>query len=278
MMKKVIVPMDFTEVSLNAFDYAIKCFDNAEFEIVHVTKSMVELNEPLNEDSDKDRLEVLKDHLAELMYSEFGRDTFKRIKASITILYGDTVAQIKKQVEKGPYDAMVLGTRDKYDFFDRWVGTISLGLVKTLSLPIFLVPRYASYKKPKRIVVASDFAPEHQKVVQVIKKWNERFNAFIKFLHINPKEGKDHIRGTEKIVKQLFTNSDPTFGFELAVIEDRNISQSILGSAYNFKADLLIVVPENQSFIHSLLFRSLSKDLILQSAIPVLFIHKEDTL
>lgn len=277
-MKKVIVPMDFTEVSLNAFDYAMKSFDKAEFEIVHVTKSLVELNEPVNNDREADRLEVLKDHLADLMYSEFGKDTFTRVKASITILHGDTVSQIRKHVEKQAYHAMVLGTRDKYDFFDRWIGTISLGLVKSLHLPIYLVPRYAIFKRPKRIMVASDFSPEHEKVVEVIKNWNEQLNAFIKFLHINRRPGREHLAGTEKIVNQLFANSDPTFGFELAVVEDRNISQSILSSAYNFKADLLIVIPENQSFIHSLLFKSLSKDLILQSAIPVLFIHKDDTL
>jgi hypothetical protein len=100
----------------------------------------------------------------------------------------------------------------------------------------------------------------------------------VKFLHIHTGDSDYDIGGSELIINELVAENDPSFGFELAVIQDKNITQSILSSAYNFKADLLIVIPENQSFIHSLLFKSLSKELILQSAIPVLFVHKDDTL
>lgn len=277
-MKKVIIPMDFTEVSLNAFDYAIKCFEDATFEVVHVTKSMVSINEPKSAESAKSKFEILKDHLSDLIRAEFGSELFDKVQIEVMILEGDTVPQIRKYIDRNKFDAMVIGTRDKYDFFDRWIGTISLGLVKTLNIPVYLVPRYAHYKKLKRVLVASDYHPENRKVISLLKKWNEIHQAFVKFLHIHTGDSDYDISGSELIINELVAENDPSFGFELAVIQDKNITQSILSSAYNFKADLLVVIPENQSFIHSLLFKSLSKELILQSAIPVLFVHKDDTL
>ncbi len=270
--------MDFTEVSLNAFDYAVKSFDNASFEVVHVTKSMVSINEPLNIESAKTKFEILKDHLSDLIRSEFGNDLFDKVQIEVMILEGDTVPQIRKYIDRNKFDAMVIGTRDKYDFFDRWIGTISLGLVKTLNIPVYLVPRYAQFKKLKRVLVASDYYPENHKVISILKKWNKLHQAFVKFLHIHTGDSELDISGSETIINELIAETDPSFGFELAVIQDKNITQSILSSAYNFKADLLIVIPKNQTFVHSLLFKSLSKELILQSAIPVLFVHKDDVL
>ena len=77
----------------------------------------------------------------------------------------------------------------------------------------------------------------------------------------------------EKIVKELYEKENVDFGFEIATVNSRNIGDSLLASAYNYQADLMIVIAENQNFMQSLLFKSLSKELVLKSSIPVLFLH-----
>ena len=60
------------------------------------------------------------------------------------------------------------------------------------------------------------------------------------------------------------------YGFE--VIEANDISKSILSVAYNKHSDIIAISPHHQNFIETLLFKSVSKDLILDSKMPLLFV------
>ena len=274
-MIKVLVPMDFTEVSMNALDFAFKMYPNAEINIIHISKGLVHLDEPMILEPMASKSDVLKARLFEVIQEELGKDVKDSIY-DVIIKEGEVVHEISKTINDLKFDSVIMGTRDKYDFFDRWVGTISLGVVSKIHTPIYLVPRYATFKKIETVLVASDYTPENAETIKLIKNWNKDHKAFIKFLHVSRKSGEEFDR--DLIVDMLFEDSEPEFGFEISMIHDKNVSHSILSTAYNSKADLMIVLPENKSFIQSLLFKSLSKELILKSSIPILFIHKGDDL
>lgn len=274
-MRKILIPMDFTEVSMNALDYALKIHPESEYTILHVSKGLVHLDEPMVMEPMAFKSDILKAKLLEVIESELGSESRQAIH-ELMIKEGEIVAEISKVVNEGSYELVIMGTRDKYDFFDRWVGTISLGVVKRIHTPIYLVPRYASFRKFETVLVASDYKPENIQTISLIKRWNQNYKAFIKFLHVSRKPNE--IVDKDLIINTLFAGEEPEFGFEIATVHDKDVSHSILNSAYNSKADLMIVIPENKSFIQSLLFKSLSKDLILKSSIPILFIHKGDHL
>ena len=250
-------------------------YPNAQIRIIHISKGLIHLEEPMILEPMASKSDVLKARLLEIIQEQLGNYVKESIY-DVIIREGEIVHEISKTVNDLKFDSVIMGTRDKYDFFDRWVGTISLGVVSKIHTPVYLVPRYASFKKIETVLVASDYNPENAETIKLIKKWNQEHKAFIKFLHVSRKTDDEFDR--DLIVDKLFEDSEPEFGFEISMIHDKNVSHSILSTAYNSKADLMIVLPENKSFIQSLLFRSLSKDLILKSSIPILFIHKGDKL
>ncbi len=271
-MKKIIIPMDFTEVANNAFRYAYHSFPNAELYIVHANAGIVSTRQPiyLQPGKSKDMVlsaELEKQILYELKVAELPQNM------SIHILQGEVIPSIQKFVAENQIDVMVAGTRDKYDLFDRWIGTFSLGLVKTLDIPTYLIPRYATYKPYQNVLAASDYHVKNTNFLQQIQAWNRPYQAFIKFLHISTNYSDTFEQEKDSIVQSLFEDQAPSFSFEIDAIYNKDITESLLANAYTMGADLLVVMPENRSFLHTLLFKSISKELILKSSIPILFLQ-----
>ena len=170
-----------------------------------------------------------------------------------------------------------MGTRDKYTVLDKWIGTISLSVIKTVSIPVYLIPPFAKYKGFNSTLVASDSHIGNKPLVQWIKEWNLPHQSFIRFLHIRNVKNPNFEAEKKTIVEGFFEDEDPTFGFEIISKSNEDISQSLLASAYNYGSDLIVAIPENQTFINALLFKSVSKELIMKSEIPLLFLNGQMT-
>lgn len=270
-MKKIIIPMNFTEVSANAFRYANALFPNAELHIVHAYSGIVNTREPVYLKAGQTKKTVLQEELTKQVLREIGAEKLPS-RIHVEILHGETVASIRHYVRDNNIEQMVIGTRDKYDLFDRWVGTVTLGLVKTLNIPIYLIPRYAKYNYFDKVMVASDYHLKDKAFIKLLNNWNRTYRAFIKFLHIQSSSNTSFEEEKEAISDTLLDGDLVDFGFEIESTKNKAVSDSLLANAYTFGADLLISIPDNQSFLESLLFQSVSKELILKSSIPLLFL------
>ena len=273
-MKNILIPMDFTDVGINALRYALQAFPDSTISVLYIKAAMVDTEEysPITPGVLRERYwrEAMKAFIKKELKSESIPE-----KITINFEYGPTVSTIQGYMDKINFDAIVMGTRDKYNVFDQWFGTVSIGTVKTSKIPVYLIPKYASYKGYKKVMIASDTHLMNANYINQIKSWNKEHGSFVKFLHIQRADKDDFNEATKSLVYELFEKEDPQFSFEIDVLKDKDISHSLLASAYDMKADLLIVMPEDQNFLQSLLFKSISKDLILKADIPLLFLkHK----
>lgn len=268
-MENILIPIDKTDVASNALKYATECFPKARFTVIHINDRSLETEDAvINGDKHNS---VLKDFICKSL-------GVVSIPQNITLVirYGTIVPSIRNYVEQNEFDFVVMGTRDKYNLFDNWFGTVSLGVAKSLSIPTYLIPKYAKFKNFKKVVVATDKHLKEKSFIKMIKNWNDPYNAFLKFLQVKSKDENTTKEVEASIVKELFEEHDVNFGFEIENIQGSNVTGSLLANAYNYGADLMIVIPDTQSYINSLLFQSTSKDLILKSDIPLLFIHNNN--
>ena len=272
-MKKIMIPMDFTPVSMNALKFAYNMMKGGEFHIVHSTISL-----PAHKDTyvgtNDTKSTILHRELTNMVINVLDVEELPN-NFIIKILIGETIASLRIYEKENDIDLLFIGTRDKYDLLDKWVGTISLGILKTLKSSAYLIPPFAKYKGFDKVLVATDDKLQDPNFVKAIKTWNKDHLAFIKFLQIRRNNDENIEKQMDSIIKEFFYEGEPKFVFEISAITSREITQSLLASAYNFGADLLISLPNDQSFIQSLLFKSISKELVLKSEIPMYFIKKQ---
>lgn len=269
-MTKILVPMDLTEVSVNAMRYAYDMFPDAAFHIISVFSGQ-STREPFYLKPGTTKEMILEEELAN--HVKAGLEVSKLPdNITIEIAKGEIIPSVKAKAEEIQPDYIVTGTRDKYNLIDKWIGTISLGIVKSVDCPTYLVPRHATYHKMSKVLMATDHQLEDSKLIHWLMKWNKEQQAFVKFLHVQDTENKDLQSISEKIVSNLFEEEDANFGFEISNIKSKEITDTVLDTAYNMGADLVIAAPDRQSLFNTMLYKSISKELILKSKIPLLFL------
>ena len=272
-LRKLLVPMDFTAVSINALRYAIDFCSDCEITALHVRSGMLSTNEPVGISAGKTVFEFWGDAMTHFICKELKMEQLPK-NLRVAVHQGSVVPTIVDAAGGDGFTHIIMGTRDKYSFFDNLLGTITLGVVKTSSLPVYVIPKYAVYAPFKKTVVGSDFHLQDASLVSKIAEWNKSYHAHIDFIHVSKGAEKDPEFHQEKeiIVRELFEKRNPGYAFNVNVLTDSDVSHSLLAKAYNAKAELLIVLPEKQNFVNSLFFKSVTKDLILRSDLPILFI------
>ncbi len=272
-LRKILVPFDFSEISLNAIKYAIDYSDeNDELYILHCYSGLLNVDNTNMLAAGKTHANNIQKEMNDIIIKHLQLETLPK-NISLQVLTGDPVHTIVKFAKSNFIDKAFVGTRDKYDLFDKWVGTISLGLVKQLFIPVYLIPKNSSFSGFDKVVVATDYHLAKKQIINEIKRWNENHNAYLKFIHVKDFLSSTHSTENKTIVSELFENENVDFAFDISTVNSKNIGDSLLKHAYDNNAELLIVIAENHSLMHSLLFKSLSKELILKSSIPVLFLH-----
>jgi nucleotide-binding universal stress UspA family protein len=188
----------------------------------------------------------------------------------VEIKAGDIIEVINQYTKENQFDLLLLGTRDKYTLFDKLFGTISLGLVKVTSLPVIMIPRFARFKVIDEVLFAID---QNDKVVDDFLKLLEKLtieDPHISFIEIDTNL-ENSIRGA-LMLKEKLSKHNINYNYNFEVIAAKEISKSLLSIAYNKHADIIAISPHQQNFIESLLFKSVSKELILDSKMPMLFV------
>ncbi len=272
-MKNILIPMDFTEVAKNALSFGLQLFEDERIFILHTCHGSY-YSDSMFDEPRLDKKKILQQELTNDVLRVLNKKVLPD-NISIEVLNGDPAPVIQQYCKDKNIHNIVMGTRDKYSQLDKWIGTISLSVIKTINVPVYLIPPFAKYKSIKSTLVASDYHIGNKKLVQWIKEWNLPHQSFIRFLHIRNTKKPNFETEKKKIIDSFFEDDDPTFGFEIISKNNEDISQSLLASAYNYGSDLIIAIPENQTFIKSLLFKSVSKELIMKSEIPLLFINSE---
>ncbi len=272
-MKKILIPLDFSDASKNVISYAMRLFPGATYDILHVRTGLFNTSEPIALAPGVTHEVFWKETLKQFIIRENGIEVFPE-SMNIIITYGKIVPQIIKRQKKHLYDAIVMATRDKYSPFDKWIGTVSLGVVKRAQIPIYLIPRYAKYHGFRKVLMGADYHLGDDRFIEAIVNWQkDHSQSYIKFLHIQDRVGDDFKAEQKQLVKTLFEDNDPDFAFEVEVIKDRDISQTLLAKAYNEGMDLVIVAPGKSNLITRVFLESISRDLIIKSNIPLLFLN-----
>ncbi len=266
----ILFPFDYTKTSLNALRYAAFYYPSAKIQLVHVVSGLVDLEDPLVFKSAEGRVQSVKEEILELVADTF-KGTSVPEKIGIEVLSGETVSCISNYAKSNHFDAIFMGSRDKYDLYDRFFGTTSLGVIKTTQLPVCLVPKAASYRGIKKVLVASDDHLSTSQVVDFLRTWGLQA-VFLKFLHVKENADDTYLPGEDNIVSAFMDEIQPPFGFEIEVVDQANVVEVLLEVANDENIDLLITFPEKQSFFQALIKGSVTKALVEKSNIPMLFL------
>ncbi|HLF46005.1 MAG TPA: universal stress protein [Chitinophagaceae bacterium] len=261
-MKSVIIPIDFSETSLNAARYTAEMLrDKADASVIlfHLYKNDEELENAGN------YLDSLK---AELL--EKGHKTIECILEKGK----DLIDSLERLAYQKTATLIVMGITGKSSLKQKLIGSHTLKITTRDVCPVLIVPSQASFTGISNVALACDFKEvEEITPVTYIKRVLDFFKPNLHIVNVN---SEIHISLNEELVKsrnwleQQFSEFNPEFYFITTFDFQDTIEQFIQDK----NIDIVINVPRNHNFFDSVFKQNVTKKLAFHSTIPVLAAHE----
>jgi nucleotide-binding universal stress UspA family protein len=277
-MKTLVVPTDFSSVSVNAMNYAVDMAQaiNAGIVLLHVYNVPVSFTDPPVSPATTVSIEEMK-RTSEERLEELKKNlviaTAGQIQVYTEARLGNTIEELGSICKSVQPLAIIMGSHGATGLERMIMGSNTLTAMRQLKCPVLVVPPGTTYHGIKKIGLACDFENVVQSTpVEYIKNIVREFGADLYVLNvqdIDQDDLEDAIMDTAYLDAML-EDVSPKY----VQLTGKDVVESINSFAEHNNLDLVMVIPKKHKFIESLLHKSKSKELITHAHIPIVSIHE----
>ncbi|MEP7110593.1 MAG: universal stress protein [Ferruginibacter sp.] len=272
-MKTILVATDFSPSALNAANYAAEMAlaINATILLLHVYQlPLVNPELPLAVTEEDMRLDA-ESEISNLK-KELTRKTGGKLPIETDTRMGVFFSELNKLCDHIKPYTVVMGSQGSTATERFLLGGHTVYAMKHLKWPIISVPPGARFSTVKKIGLACDFDKVVDKIpLDEIKTLVNDFKAELYILNTGNQEVFDpEIIFESSLLEKMLAPLKPHFNF--IVNSDRD--EGILDFTEENLIDLLVVLPKRHVLLDRLIHRSMTKQLVLHSHVPVMALHQ----
>jgi nucleotide-binding universal stress UspA family protein len=261
-MKTIIIPVDFSETSLNAARYAAQMFSGR-------TDTCLILYSMFDEDGEADNTANYLDSLQKELEMK-GNNTIDCVKER----GDDFIENLSRLAQQKAAILIIMGITGRSPISQRLIGSNTLKMVDRNVCPVMIIPEEASFREVKNVAFTSDFKNvEETTPLLFIKSVLELFKPA---LHIVNVDSSHYVSLTEELqaarasMLSMFEEYKPEFYF----IGTNDFHETINQFVFDKNIDLILTVPRYHTFLSSIFKESNTKKLVYQSSVPILAAHE----
>ncbi len=261
-MHRVIIPVDFSETSLNAARFAAQMLAGKKDAVAILYNNY----------------ETAGDYDVAMMYQEsLKREFLAQGVAAVEYeneMGGDLIQNISRLAHTTRATLIVMGITGKSVVRQAMFGSNTLKLVDQNLYPVMIIPPDAVYKGISNVALASDFKDvEATTPSALISSVLDLFQPVLHILNVS----KDHyvsLSDEIKEGKEKFKAMFKDFKTEFYFLTMNDFYQAVDQFVKDFNIDVLLTIPKHQSNAISLFKASHTKRLAYHSRIPILAAHE----
>jgi nucleotide-binding universal stress UspA family protein len=271
---KILVPVDFSELSNNALDYALQLAKktNAELHLLHVYDLQIFMYNPVQLSPDEyDIEEEVTQELEKLRKTILSENPEFKVIHCATL--GVPVDEINAYSRKEKIDLIVIGTQGAGYIQERILGSTTSLLIRSAKKPVMVIDKEVTFKDPKQIVLAADFQKtDTKKVLEPLRDLAGLYESHICVLNIYP-----HIQLIPSLeeIPEGFRLDYYLKGIEHTFfsLESNQIVPSINEFITDHEIDLIAMIARKHSFFSRIFREPLTKEMSFHSRVPLLVLH-----
>lgn len=272
-MKKIIVPIDFSNCSVNALKNAITIAKrlNSEIILCHCLTMPIGFAEGAGlTDYGFDELQnQAKSDLDDLLKSF---PSFNELKSKRLVEFGPLQDLVNAQFTSEDNAMVVMGTHGAKGFIGELMGTNAYNVIKHANCPVLALPESADITQMKKVAVAGDYksVPSSHLLHSVIDL-AQAFYAHLSIVHIDQDDTLEHneieiARGMDK----YFKNVRHSFHFR----KDADLEEGLISFVEEENIDLLVMISHQRNFIDRLMHKSDTKSLVMHIPMPIMVLKE----
>ncbi|MGE5107974.1 MAG: universal stress protein [Sphingobacteriales bacterium] len=273
-MKTILVPIDFSETSINAARYA------AQFALQIGGKVMLlhAYQYPVAYPVDKG-LQLTDEGIKEINMKELNK--VKRmieaeiplVKLEYIVINGILSGVINVFAENFRTDLIVMGLSGAGKLKEVLIGSNTLDVASNTKIPVIIVPEKCRFRKVDNVALATDFRdvveniPDKQ-VKYLLEATNARLHVVnVDYHHEYATADSPFQSG---LLDAMFEGYQPHYHF----VEDYNIVEGLSRYVEEKNIDLLVTVPHKHNLLHKLFVPSHTRQIVFHSKVPVMIVHE----
>jgi nucleotide-binding universal stress UspA family protein len=261
-MHRVIIPVDFSETSLNAARYTAQMLADKDDTVAILYHNY----------------ESAGDHDVSANYQESLRQEFLRAGVKTVEcegeMGGDLIDNITRLAHTIRATLIVMGITGKSAIRQVMFGSNTLKLIDKNLYPVMIIPPDARYNGINNVAFASDFKNvEETTPSDLISSILEIFNPKLHIFNVNKDiyiSIPDEMNEQKEKMQKMFIKYDTEFYF----LTMNDFYSAVDNFVKDYNIDILITIPKHQSNSTSLFKSSHTKRLAYHSHIPILAAHE----
>lgn len=268
-MKKIIVPLDFSEQSENALKVAADLAKkyNSEIFALH----MLELNYNMASSSEGFHPEqtVFLIKLAEKRFAEFlKRPYLEGISVTPIIKHYKVFSEVNEVAKEHDVDLIVMGSHGTDGLKEIFVGSNTERVVRNADIPVLVIKEAFDNFKVDRFVFASNFSVDNITTYKKAEKFAQMLSAEMKLVFINVPG--DEFLSTKDAYKKINTFlAAANVSHEVKIYNDYSVEKGILNYSENIGADIIAIPTHGRKGLSHFFMGSIGEDVANHSQIPV---------
>ena len=290
-VQKILVPIDFSDYSVNACRYAIGLADrlNAEIKLLHVYYNPIINSMPLtdtyyyqvNMDEIIREIEVRAKENMESFYNDLmekiERDKIEGVKLDYELISGIASDEIISKSEEYQPEVIIIGTRGRGERENDLIGSVTAKIIEDAQRPVLVIPEDSIYQgiATINIMYATDFDESDYQALRKLMSITAPFDIRLHCVHVGTHDSNvwdkvkmDNLKGK---LKEQYSD----YEIECSIIEEEDFLKGVQEFVRAKNIDIISMVTHKRNLISKLFNPSRAKKLLFHTNIPFLVFHSD---
>lgn len=280
-MKKILVPIDFSANAVKAFRYALEIATKNKGEIIlyhlytPMKRSITELAKSRKLHNVQTEINSLK------KLNRLKKKVLADSEVAVSTVIGRTpiINNILGYAQNNNIDIIIMGTKGATGLKKVFIGSVASKIANKTDKPVLLVPEKYKLKVPERINFATDYQQLDKKALELTLAISKLFNGKVTIFYLmsaynmEAEKQKKAFENYADLLKQKFNKYK--LGFQ--IIETISIGEAMENLDKKIPFDLLVMVRHNKNFYQRTIGGSFTQMMARSTKKPLLIVPEGKT-
>jgi len=273
-MKKIIVPIDFSEHSEYALKTAAKLAKKHDAELL--TLHMLEMSDIMLTATEGEQYQkaVFFLKLAEQKFEEFlDKPYLKDVKVVPIVKHFKVFSEVNDVAKEHDADLIIMGSHGVSGFKEFFVGSNTERVVRNAEIPVLVVKHDMPDTDFDIVLFATDFEEENIDAYIKASHFFEKLGAELTLLYVNlPNERFKSSVEIENKIEEFLTAANGNLNKlnSVAYHADYTVEQGVLNYANKIGADIIAIPTHGRKGVTHFFAGSIGEDVANHSQLPVM--------
>lgn len=278
-INKLLVPIDYSETSLNALDLAVAMSrrHEAEIRLLHVidpNQYIFISNEGLLIDFSRESVVEAETRklkkLAETIADE------NAVRCSVECRTGSVCPNIVETAAQFNTDFIVMGAHGVSGIREYFMGSDAYRVVKTAGCPVLTVPNNRKWTDFKEIVFPIRPVPGALEKYEIARKIVRKNNAHLTVLGLSDEGDQSTINALNQAVLLLKSQlGQDDINGDTLLLQTDSIAETVLQKTSDLRADLVIITADLDTTVDHFFVGPFVQQIVNHAKVPVLSIRPQ---